>query len=146
MAEVLDDELSNYLSDAMIRPFEWGTFDCMLFIADWLHIKTGVDPGATYRGTYNDQREARRIMKEAGGITKMLDVQLEPTGYVQVGDPIARGDVGIVPVFYKQWRDRQVNVPMGAIYLGNRMWSVKPADPNTLIAREFRPMAVWSNG
>ena len=35
-------------------PHEWGQSDCMMALADWVHLVRGFDPGAGIRGTYGD--------------------------------------------------------------------------------------------
>jgi len=74
-------------------PFEWGSNDCCLFAADWVHRVTGRDPAAPYRGTYSSGVGAQRIIDQAGGILELareLGLEPKPIALAQRGDVIAR--------------------------------------------------------
>ena len=60
--------LARYINDHMYMPFQWGQNDCMLFAAGGVEAVTGVDPGAEFRGTYDDAISAYRII---GGTDKI---------------------------------------------------------------------------
>lgn len=47
-------------------PFQYGTFDCCLFAADCVKAITGVDLADTFRGTYNDETGALKILAANG--------------------------------------------------------------------------------
>lgn len=68
-------------------PFKWASNDCALFAADAVNAITGDDPAAEYRG-YSDEREALRIIKEAGGLRALVDLPEKPIGFAQRGDVV----------------------------------------------------------
>lgn len=91
------DPLSRFLNEAAARPFAWGSFDCLLWLADWVRIKRGVDPAGDLRGRYCSMLQAARIVREKGGMVRLVEGQLKAAGLstVNVG---ARGDIAIVSV------------------------------------------------
>mgnify|MGYP000927317090 CR=1 FL=1 len=90
MAEVL----SNFLSAAAARGFAWGTHDCMLFAADWARARTGSDPAAAWRGTYQTEAEAMQLVAQAGGLAALMGRALEACGW-RKGEAAGPGDVGV---------------------------------------------------
>lgn len=136
--------LSGYLAGAARRPFGWATFDCLLFIADWVREATGIDPGAAYRGRYTDERSARRLIKARGGIEALLDTGLATAGVARRDGQAVRGDVGLVRVLLYQRGGRNVVVPTGAICVSADMWAVKPAHGCGLVVDAFPLMKAWS--
>jgi hypothetical protein len=82
--------LSGYLQGAAARRFELGTFDCCLFLADWIALKRGTDPAAAWRGRYRQIADVpamlpliKRLARGAG-----LQPTLQP----------APGDVALVSI------------------------------------------------
>lgn len=69
-------------------PFAWNGEDCLMSLADYLRPIMGFDFGAPFRGRYNSEWEAYRLIDEAGGPLAVLD----RTGLVRVATP-ARGDL-----------------------------------------------------
>jgi|DEB19_MinimDraft_3_1074340.scaffolds.fasta_scaffold00464_10 hypothetical protein len=49
--------------------FEWGKCDCILWVCDYIYKIHGVDHAKDYRGKYNSQLSARRIMRKLGADT-----------------------------------------------------------------------------
>jgi uncharacterized protein DUF6950 len=88
-------------------PFAWGTLDCALHCANCIKAMTGVDPGASYRGTYHDEAGAIAIFGSdlaafAAGIAASLGMpEVLPT-FAQSGDIVhvdngtAYGALGVV--------------------------------------------------
>lgn len=90
------ERLSECISAARHRRFEWGAHDCCLFAADAVRDMTGVDPASDYRGRYADKAGAFRILEEvAGG-------GVESAAFRAFGDPLdgplfaQRGDVVLI--------------------------------------------------
>jgi len=52
--------------EAIGKPHEWGTHDCVTFAADAVREITGRDPMGSLRGTYDSRLSAARVMLEAG--------------------------------------------------------------------------------
>lgn len=94
------DTLSRFIRAEACRPFGWGGADCILFGADWLMIRLGLDPAARFRGAYQDEAGAARIIAGAGGFEALMRTALASIG---VAPPVAgthgvRGDVGLIRV------------------------------------------------
>ena len=73
-------------------PFAWGEHDCVMFAADCVQAITGSDPAAEYRGKYETEVGAAKLMKRSGGLREMATAAL--------GDEISPalatlGDVGL---------------------------------------------------
>jgi hypothetical protein len=79
------DHLSAYLRDATASPFDWDGRNCMLWVADWVQLKTGRDPARDWRrGVFDPARiDVAAISAEA------------MASFPGTQTP-ARGDVGIV--------------------------------------------------
>lgn len=74
----------------LAEPFAWGSNDCCLFAADAVAAETGADPAAPYRGTYDDERGAMRLVRSLGGLAAIATLG----GGVEVPPVLARaGDV-----------------------------------------------------
>lgn len=88
--------LQSYLVAAARRPFVWGQFDCILFGAGAVAAMTGVDPAATWRGTYRTPKGAARVLTRAG----FADVAAPLSAlFPAVSRAMARpGDLALFPV------------------------------------------------
>lgn len=66
--------LSNYFDDVAYNRFEYGKFDCCLFVAGAVQAMTGVDLAADYRGNYTDADSATKALQTigAGSLAKTL--------------------------------------------------------------------------
>jgi hypothetical protein len=85
--------LAEQIKAAAMRPFSFGSHDCLLFAADVALAMTDIDFAAGVRGTYNDERSALEVIKAHGSM-----VQLARHCF---GEPIdtkfaQRGDVVLV--------------------------------------------------
>ena len=75
--------------------FVWGGVggdDCTTFCARWIEAVMGVDPAASFRGTYSDAEGAGRLLAGAGGLVAFADRHL---GLARTDDP-QTGDVGVI--------------------------------------------------
>jgi hypothetical protein len=88
------------------RAFQYGTWDCCLFVCDAIRETTGTDPAATYRNRYRTRSEAYRAICEETGATSLRSAVEHVTA--ALGMPEARsvltahrGDV----VLLKRCRD-----------------------------------------
>lgn len=59
--------LAKYLKANSNTAFEWGVYDCCLFVADCCEIVCGVDPAESYRGKYKTELGAKRLIKKNHG-------------------------------------------------------------------------------
>lgn len=89
MTDNVDLTLAHWRS----TPFEWGTEDCLLSIADYVKRCTGKDFGSRWRGTYSTAEGAHAHVTEAGGVIELI----ETSGLDAVTQP-ARGDIVVVHV------------------------------------------------
>lgn len=89
--------LQAYITAHLDVPFEWGRNDCVLFAARWVKESTGRDHLVGVAG-WKTMREALRVLKQHGGIEKILDARFErvPVGMAKDGDlALYRGSVCI---------------------------------------------------
>lgn len=126
------DPLTLYLKAAAERPFQWGEHDCLKgFLSGWVALKRGVEPGAEW--SYRTEREARAILKEAGGAVAHLDRCMKPLGIERTKAP-KRGDIAIV---------KAPEGEMGAILFGSE--STASLFKRGLLIRRSAPiLAAWS--
>ena len=88
------DPLSAFLRAASGRPFSWGEHDCLMWLADWIEARRGLDPAAEWRGRYRSERGAMRIVAEAGGMVEHVARVVEPHGIMRTKEP-KRGDIAV---------------------------------------------------
>lgn len=63
----MNGKLPAFLQHAARRKFEWGQFDCCLWLADWFAFCTGnPDPVPHFRGAYHDADGARVLCGAMG--------------------------------------------------------------------------------
>lgn len=85
--------LDRYIDDARDRAFAWGSHDCVTFTAGWFKQMTGRDVHARFRGQYDTEAGALKIMA-ANGVRS-----IESAGRFLFGDPApslnhtGRGDI-----------------------------------------------------
>lgn len=83
----LPEKLHSFIESRRQTPFAWGTNDCCMFAADWLLELTGVDHATKYRGKYEDEKGAARIIKKAGGMRAFASsLKEKPVGLAQRGN------------------------------------------------------------
>jgi hypothetical protein len=129
-----DQLLPLFLDTAAESDFDWGTFDCVLWLADW-SIEAGAgDPAETYRGTYDSALGAHRIIAAAGGMIPLVGREFERLGWFRAETP-APGDIGVVSVLTTDGQREA-----GAIFTGAH-WAVLAIDG--LVFAAFQPLAVW---
>jgi len=95
--------LNDYVDAARRTPFAWGTQDCVTFTAGWQTIATGVDNFAPFRGKYDSELSAFRIMHGKGVHTMdeagdyLFGKRINDVAYAQRGDIVlVEGALGIV--------------------------------------------------
>jgi hypothetical protein len=91
------DPLSRFLNRAAETPFQWGEHDCLLWLADWIDERRGIDPASELRGKYSTILQAARIVREAGGMERLVDISTRAAGLSRATSG-ARGDIAIVQV------------------------------------------------
>ena len=91
------DPLSRFLNRAATIPFTWGKHDCLLWLADWILERRGIDPAIGIRGGYDSILQAARIVREAGGMQSLVDITTRPAGLSRTASA-ARGDIAVVQI------------------------------------------------
>lgn len=81
------------------EPARWGQDDCALWAADLLHMLTGQDLAAKWRGLYASETEATALMAErGGGLVRHVMRAARDAGWRKVNPPEAdRPSLGLVP-------------------------------------------------
>lgn len=85
--------LNGYVEAARSKPFVWGDHDCVTFTCRWHKLMTGRDVYAQFRGRYDSETAAMRVML-ANGVNGM-----DEAGRFLFGEPrngnlrIGRGDI-----------------------------------------------------
>lgn len=138
---LISDPLSAFLSAAGRRRWCWGELDCFLFVADWVELCTGRDPAGPFRGAYESERQARTILRLAGGPLALATERLGAIGLSPMDAP-QRGDVGLVRVGMCFGR-RVALVPAGAVCVASDKWAVKTTGQSMTIG-SFPVLAAWS--
>lgn len=91
--------LDDYLALATERPWIWGGLngglDCCFFAGDWITLRSGRDPLALYRGTYDSALGAMRLIAARGGLAAMVDREMTRCGIVRAA-AADDGDVGLI--------------------------------------------------
>lgn len=136
--------LGSFLADWCRRPWQWGERDCLLFLADWIERKRGVDLGAPWRGTYSTSGGARQAIRAAGGMESLLSDAFGRAGLRKAAEPSA-GDVGVVAAPFARRHGRALWRDTGAICVGPGQWAM--AAPKGLVIAgppDIRLVAAWS--
>ncbi|MCA3194500.1 MAG: hypothetical protein INH12_31060 [Cupriavidus sp.] len=87
------ERLAAFIEARRERAFSWGESDCCLFVCDGIEAMTGTDPGERWRGLYQSERGARRVLRDNGGVSGLATLIL--------GHPVppalaGRGDVVVI--------------------------------------------------
>lgn len=94
------DALTDFLDAWEGRRGVWGQHDCALWTADWGLILTGIDGGARWRGTYDDENGCISVLRRDGGLVAVVGEGTALMGFTPLPDPLTaqRGDIGVVEV------------------------------------------------
>lgn len=81
---------AKFLKENANSKFEWGVHDCCLFSANCVLAITGTDYASSFRGTYSNERDAYRLIKQYGSIEALVTTLtgIKPVNgrYADVGD------------------------------------------------------------
>jgi hypothetical protein len=133
MAELVADRLAAFLAANDRKPWEPGTVDCCLFLADWAMWLGHEDPAAHLRGTYSDDDGFRAIIAAHEGVVPVVAACVANINGKRVQQPRC-GSVGVIGSaanIKRQW---------GAIFDGSR-WIVRSRQGIGPIAA--KPLAIW---
>jgi hypothetical protein len=88
------DFLNAFVEAKRERPFAWGENDCCLFAADCVLALTGIDPAASFRGSYSSALGSARLQAECGGVEQIADDAAALHGWPAIAPAFAqRGDL-----------------------------------------------------
>lgn len=96
-----EERLTAVLSRSFDRPFQYGQFDCALFVTECIEALTGEDLSFGLRGTYSDKVGAALAMRRAfgGGVSEIAsgvairnDIQEIPPSFASIGDIVLIGN------------------------------------------------------
>lgn len=122
------NRLTTVLKAATQRPFLWGEHDCCLFAAECAEAMCGEGFAKDWRGTYRDERGAKKALLRGGGsLEKVLARYLDevPVKLAQ------RGDIAIV--------ENAVSRCAGVIYAG----AVWVPGESGLVCLRVKPLSAW---
>lgn len=84
------------MSRAARTPCVLGTFDCCLWLADWvMECRGGPDPVARWRGHYSTELGCARLLKREGGMVALVHSAAATAMLAATNDP-RPGDIGLV--------------------------------------------------
>lgn len=136
--------LSAFLEEVQRRAWRWGEHDCFLIMCDWIALRRGFDPGSAYRGAYDTERGAQRIMVAAGGLRCIVRSVL--AGRLGEVDRPREGDVGVVRAPVACLADgRTAWRPACAIATSSEEWAFKTPDRGIMMATHpfVRALDAW---
>lgn len=120
--------LAKYIKDHGSTPFEWGAFDCCLFVSTCCEIVCGIDPAKDYRGTYKTEIGAKRaIIRRHGSIEKAYDHFFSRVDI----NHIQRGDICML--------ENQYGTAV-AVWFAGEWWSTTDTGVQRI---ECEPLAAW---
>lgn len=93
--------LTATLRDWRRTRFVWGVSDCMLSAAAYGGALNGTDPGAGYRGRYDNEAGAMALVEAAGGGAAILGGAMTGAGLSPISEP-QRGDVVCAQIGHDQ--------------------------------------------
>ncbi len=130
------------LKEFLLLPHEfkfggWMGEDCTTLCASWVRESTGVDPAASFRGTYSSVRSANALIKAHGGMVRLYEDSLIPLGFRRTEAPID-GDIGVVTA--PSGIDHIIN-EIGGIRFGP-LWAVMAQ--RGVVAKKLEYVAAWT--
>lgn len=128
MAESLSEALADYIGRTAKAGWQWGVIDCTTWAADWIVLRTGIDPMAHWRGQYASEAEAEAILAETGLIERW-DAE---SGLPRQDEPMV-GDAGVIDM---RGQDTM------ALCLGGGRWAFR--HPEGVGVVRVEPKAVWA--
>lgn len=125
--------LGEYLANTTARRWQLGTWDCCVFMANWL-IESGLpDPMADRRSTYESPREYRQMLKSEHGLLSSCIQRFSRLGLRETNTPRA-GDVAVVMAPFTVRLGLVASCPTGAICTSATQHAVVASDVALVIA------------
>jgi len=126
------ERLVTFLTAHLNTPFEWGKFDCCLFVADALLEITDIDIAKPFRGKYTTEKGAMRALIKYGNGT-VKDTFSEILGTFKPRLNACRGDVALI--------DTPTGHAVGIVFNGE-VWVASPDGLITVSLKEA--LGCWS--
>ena len=124
-----EDRLHAFLGPITDKPHNYGSHDCLLFVAGAIEAVTGVDHAKGHRGKYKSMAGASRHLRSIGfdKPEAMLDSLFDekPVGFAQRGDIVLTPDgipglcIGSTALVVGMIEDG----PEGLIHVPRALWS-----------------------
>lgn len=87
-------ELASFIIERSSKRFAWDWNNCAFFVCDWLLIRTGIDPAASFRGGTTSALSAARTVRRFGGLLAIAESACDRWGWREQRPNIARrGDI-----------------------------------------------------
>jgi hypothetical protein len=109
--------LGAFLSKHQFRSFQYGRWDCCLFVCDAIEVMTGIDPASAFRGTYSSRVEARKAVRMYGtSVRAAVEAVTDEYGMPEAESILhaRRGDVALIR------RSRGRDYSLGLVALNGR--------------------------
>lgn len=138
-----DDPLPIFLRAAASTPWRWSESDCVMWLANWIKARRGVDPGAAFRGAYHDALSCAELLRQRGGPRRHISDCGAPFGIIETAEP-ERGDIGLSSAPVKRG-GRMVTRPTGVICLDpeRARWAMLTIDLGVVISDGIKTSAAW---
>lgn len=119
-SKTVEERLRIFLHEAASHPFEFGQWDCVITLANWLNVLVGQDPATDVRGTYSTIGGWKKVVANEGGMIRFIDGRAKKVGLEERKEP-RTGDIGLMRIVREQgyW--------VGTIR-GRRRWWYKVGD------------------
>lgn len=131
------DALTAFLDCAEGEVGAWGERDCALWVGEWVRMRTGIDAGVPWRGTYGSEDECLALLEREGGILRVMQSAAAAAGLEVTWRAPRRGDIAVIQVGVSRGEAR-----IAAIAVGRGRWAAMSADGLRVIRAE--PVMVWS--
>lgn len=142
-----------FVEDVAADDWCWASSNCLVWLVEWVDLVQGAARAEAWRAMGLDERGARRLLKEAGGLVAFVDREATKAGLVRINPEDARdGDIGAVAATVaigperpldpegKTFNRRTVTLPTGALRCGG-MWALRVRDG--IFVAPCRALAAW---
>lgn len=132
MDEASEARLARHVQRRQQR-FVRGVWDCCAWMAHWVWTRSGKKIGEDWLGRPLSNREALRILRDGGGLGKMLHEEMTRVGWREVSAPWQNGDVCLIEGYNCK---RELEMTVG-VYRKGRVVTVAESGAFRLVLPEF---------